>query len=41
MNPSAKGWLKKLLKTLDKDAVDCIALKDFYPKLKGVGFCLW
>lgn len=38
MNPSAKGWLKKLLKTLDKDAVDCIALKDFYPKLKGVGF---
>ena len=37
MNPSAKGWLKKLLKTLDKDAVDCIALKDFYPKLKGVG----
>lgn len=38
MNPSAKGWLKKLIKTLDKDAVDCIALKDFYPKLKGVGF---
>ena len=40
MNPSAKGWLKKLLQTLDQysNPNDIIDLEDFYPKLKSVGF---
>lgn len=38
MNPSAKGWLKKLLKTLDQHPNNNDGLKDFYPKLKRVGF---
>lgn len=38
MNPSAKGWLKKLLKILDQYPNNNDGLKDFYPKLKHVGF---
>lgn len=38
MNPSAKGWLKKLLKTLDQHPNNNDGLIDFYPKLKRVGF---
>lgn len=38
MNPSAKGWLKKLLKILDQYPNNNYGLKDFYPKLKHVGF---
>ncbi|MDG1778550.1 MAG: LETM1-related biofilm-associated protein [Flavobacteriaceae bacterium] len=38
MNPSAKGWLKKLLKTLDKQPNGVDVLEDVYPKLKLAGF---
>ena len=38
MNPSSKGWLKKLLKILDQYPNNNDGLKDFYPKLKHVGF---
>ena len=38
MNPSAKGWLKKLLKTLDQHPNNNDCLIDFYPILKRVGF---
>ena len=38
MNPSAKGWLKKLLKTLDKQPNSVDVLEDVYPKLKLAGF---
>ena len=38
MNPSAKGWLKKLLKTLNNHLDEDDNLRIFYPKLKNVGF---
>lgn len=38
MNPSAKGWLKKLLKTLEKQSNAFDVLEDVYPKLKSAGF---
>jgi hypothetical protein len=38
MNPSAKGWLKKLLKTLNNHLDEDDNLRFFYPKLKNVGF---
>lgn len=38
MNPSARGWLKKLLKSLEKEQYQSLTLLDFYPKLKLSGF---
>ena len=38
MNPSAKGWLKKLLKTLDKQPNGVDVLEDVYPKLGLMSF---
>lgn len=38
MNPSAKGWLKKLLKTLEKQPNIIDVLENVYPKLKSAGF---
>ena len=38
MNPSAKGWLNKLLTTVDTDFSDEDVLETIYPKLKLAGF---
>lgn len=38
MNPSARGWLKKLLKSLEKEQLQNLSLLEFYPKLKSSGF---
>lgn len=38
MNPSAKGWLKKLQKTLEKQPNGLDVLENVYPKLKTAGF---
>ena len=38
MNPSAKGWLNKLLTTVDRDFSDEDVLETIYPKLKLAGF---
>ena len=38
MNPSAKGWLKKILKTLEKQPNTIDVLENVYPKLKLAGF---
>jgi len=38
MNPSSKGWLKKLLKFAEKDNGNCSPKHKFYKSLKNVGF---
>lgn len=39
MNPSARGWIKKLLKTLDRSDTYANLSNDlFYPKLRNCGF---
>ncbi len=38
MNPSAKGWLNKLLTTVDTNFSDEDVLETIYPKLKLAGF---
>jgi len=38
MNPSSKGWLKKLLKFAEKDSGNCSPKHKFYKSLKNVGF---
>lgn len=38
MNPSARGWLKKLVKFLENQQRHDLALLEFYPVLKSSGF---
>ncbi len=38
MNPSAKGWIKKLLKDLSDNNLADIDTLDFYDKLRQTGF---
>ena len=38
MNPSARGWLKKLLKFAEKNHAKTETLEKLYPALKSVGF---
>jgi hypothetical protein len=38
MNPSARGWLKKLLKFAEKNDAKAETLAELYPALKSIGF---
>ncbi len=38
MNPSARGWLKKLLKFAEKNDAKAETVANLYPELKSVGF---
>jgi hypothetical protein len=38
MNPSARGWLKKILKFAEKNDANAKTLAKLYPALKSVGF---
>lgn len=38
MNPSAKGWLNKLIRTIEKQSNGVEVLENVYPKLKSAGF---
>jgi hypothetical protein len=38
MNPSANGWIKKLLKEVSETMYSQIAITEFYSKLKHTGF---
>ena len=38
MNPSARGWLKKLLKFAEKNDAKAETVANLYPALKSVGF---
>ena len=38
MNPSARGWLKKLLKFAEKNEAKAETVANLYPTLKSVGF---
>jgi predicted DNA-binding protein YlxM (UPF0122 family) len=38
MNPSARGWLKKLLKFAEKNDAKAETLAKLYPELKSIGF---
>ena len=38
MNPSARGWLKKLMKFATKNSAKRSTLPNLYPSLKSAGF---